>query len=226
MLLYLSAISQTLSEKAILSSEDIVLERKHINWTVLPFFELYHSKCSFLNDKIVDCGNNFKSMFRTINDILQKNKPTKLPDHNTAKDLADQFATYFATNSQTIKDNLDSQDRESSTPSPISHSWDTFAIVNEDDLREIVSKAPSPSCILDPLPSWMVKSLLDSLLPTITAVVNSSLMSGIVPDTFKEAVIAPLLKKANLYHNTWRTTGLWVICPSCPKCLNVLLQSS
>ncbi|PIK49627.1 putative RNA-directed DNA polymerase from mobile element jockey-like, partial [Apostichopus japonicus] len=32
--------------------------------------------------------------------------------------------------------------------------------------------------------------------------VNTSLRSGVVPDTYKEAVIAPLLKKANLDHNT------------------------
>ncbi|XP_072051779.1 uncharacterized protein [Amphiura filiformis] len=76
--------------------------------------ELYHSKCSFLNDKIIDCGNDFKSMFRTINDILQKKKPTKLPDHDSVTELADRFATYFTTKIQEIRDNLNCDNGETS----------------------------------------------------------------------------------------------------------------
>ncbi|PIK54972.1 hypothetical protein BSL78_08111 [Apostichopus japonicus] len=185
-----------ISSRSLIDFDKFKKERNSYN------IQLYRSKCTFLNNKIMDCGNDFKSMFRTINDILQRKRPTKLPDHDSAKDLADQFAAYFSTKIQTIRDNLTCQNCDSSTPSPVSHSWDTFVIVSEDDLREIISKAASPSCILDPLPSWMVKLLLDSLLPTVTEIVNTSLRSGVVPDTYKEAVIAPLLKKANLDHNT------------------------
>ncbi|KAJ8047429.1 hypothetical protein HOLleu_06422 [Holothuria leucospilota] len=145
--------------------------------------ELYNSKCSFLNPEIVDCGNDFKSMFRTINGILQKAKPTKLPDHDSATALADQFATYFATKIQHIRDNLVSQTSASIMLSPIPHSWNTFSPVNERDLRMIISKAPCPSCALDPIPSWIIKLVLDSVISTITAVVNRSLESGTVPDS-------------------------------------------
>ena len=39
------------------------------------------------------------------------------------------------------------------------------------------------------------------LLPIITKVVNSSLFSGIFPDTLKQSIITPVLKKLNLDHN-------------------------
>ena len=73
--------------------------------------------------------------------------------------------------------------------------------MDESDIREIICKAPNPSCILDPLPSWLVKSLLDSPLPAITTVVNNSLRSGVVPNILKRAIIIPSLKKASLDHN-------------------------
>ena len=86
------------------------------------------------------------------------------------------------------------------TPSA-SCSWNSFTPVSEDDIRKVISKAPSPSCLLDPLPSWLVKKSLDAILPAITSVINTSLNSGVVPDTLKSAVITPLLKKSNLDHN-------------------------
>ena len=48
--------------------------------------------------------------------------------------------------------------------------------------------------MLDPVPSTLLKYILDLALPSITAIKNSSLQSGIVPDSFKEAVVRPLLK--------------------------------
>ena len=86
------------------------------------------------------------------------------------------------------------------TPSA-SCSWNSFTPVSEDDIRKVISKAPSSSCLLDPLPSWLVKKSVDAILPAITSVINTSLNSGVVPDTLRSAVITPLLKKSNLDHN-------------------------
>ena len=73
--------------------------------------------------------------------------------------------------------------------------WDAFTLATESDISQIISKTPSPICLLDPMPTSMIKQLLDPLLPTITSIVNASLSSGVVPDSFKSAVVTPLLKK-------------------------------
>ena len=39
---------------------------------------------------------------------------------------------------------------------------------------------------------------MDILLPSITKLVNCSLSEGLVPDSFKKAVVTPLIKKASL----------------------------
>ena len=39
---------------------------------------------------------------------------------------------------------------------------------------------------------------VDDLLPTITKIMNVSLITGIVPQPFKHAIVRPLFKKPNL----------------------------
>ena len=139
---------------------------------------LFSAKCSFYNSKIIECGNDFKTMFSIIGDILQKKKSSKLPDHDSPVDLANQFAHYFMSKIETIRTNMSSSATESDFPSlqysRDKLSWQTFTNVSEADVREIIAKSTCPSSLLDPLPSWLVKQQLDVLLPTITAIVNKS----------------------------------------------------
>ena len=70
-----------------------------------------------------------------------------------------------------------------------------FDVVSEGELLAIVKKCPNKLCVLDPLPTWLVKQHITVLLPTLTRIVNKSLSSGTFPDEFKKAVITPVLKK-------------------------------
>ena len=64
----------------------------------------------------------------------------------------------------------------------------------------ILSSAPK-SCELDPIPSKLLIECLDSILPSLTDLFNSSLASGIFPQCFKSALVTPILKKRCLDHN-------------------------
>ena len=52
-----------------------------------------------------------------------------------------------------------------------------------------------------PIPSKLLIECLDSILPSLTDLFNSSLASGIFPQCFKSALVAPILKKRCLDHN-------------------------
>ena len=54
------------------------------------------------------------------------------------------------------------------------------------------------SCESDPINKVILKDCLDTTAPLITAVVNESITRGVFPDYLKEALVKPLLKKANL----------------------------
>lgn len=71
-----------------------------------------------------------------------------------------------------------------------------FQEVCEDDEDRIIKSSPCTTCELYPLPTIVTKKCVSKLLPVITAMVNASISSGIVPCQFKTAIVTPLIKKA------------------------------
>ena len=59
-------------------------------------------------------------------------------------------------------------------------------------------ESPTKSCALDHVPTFLLKELIDVLLPFITAMVNASLREGRLPVSQKHAIISPLVKKPGL----------------------------
>ena len=59
---------------------------------------------------------------------------------------------------------------------------------------------PNKSCALDPMPTWLVKQHIDTLL-TLCGILNTSLQSGVFPDDLHRAIVTPVLKKMTLDHN-------------------------
>ena len=62
----------------------------------------------------------------------------------------------------------------------------------------MILATPNKSCELDPIPTDILKHILPCILELITDIVNLSLDDDMFPDTLKEALVKPLLKKANL----------------------------
>ena len=67
--------------------------------------------------------------------------------------------------------------------------------------RTLTPLYPVMSCELDPIPSKLLIECLDSILPSLTDLFNSSLASGIFPQCLKSALVTPILKKRCLDHN-------------------------
>jgi len=56
--------------------------------------------------------------------------------------------------------------------------------------------SPFKSCSLDPVPTFLVRKLIDLLLPYITSMVSGSwlMADDLLPDSQKHAIVSPLLK--------------------------------
>ena len=76
-----------------------------------------------------------------------------------------------------------------------SMSFTTFRRVDMDYLRKLVLRAPTKSCLLDPVPTNIMKDCLDELLSILSTMINLSLESGFFRDIRKDAVVTPLLKR-------------------------------
>ena len=73
-----------------------------------------------------------------------------------------------------------------------------FRPTNTLEITKIVNSASKATCLLDPIPTSLLQTLLPVLSPVIAHLVNASLSSGVFPSELKSAVIKPLLKKPNL----------------------------
>ena len=61
-------------------------------------------------------------------------------------------------------------------------------------------KCPTKSRDLDPLPNWLIKNHLPTIVPTLCQVVNLSLSTGCFPSVLSKAIVTPILKNPTLDH--------------------------
>ena len=132
---------------------------------------------------------------KTLNRVSE----VTLPPHKSDKTLADQFASFFHNKIKAIRDTFIPSGTEKDVhPSSDPLKITVFTEVPQDTFDKIIRNSPTKSCMLDPWPTFLIKECSDILLPSITKLVNCSLMEGCVPDGFKTAVVSPLLKMATL----------------------------
>uniref|UniRef100_A0A3P9L8G6 Reverse transcriptase domain-containing protein n=1 Tax=Oryzias latipes TaxID=8090 RepID=A0A3P9L8G6_ORYLA len=74
----------------------------------------------------------------------------------------------------------------------------SFTVVSKTHIEKTLRGLSSSTCTLDPLLTALVKSVLPTVSPTITELVNISLQTGYIPPSLKTAVIRPTLKKPSL----------------------------
>jgi hypothetical protein len=165
------------------------------------------AKISFFTDRVEGCGKDQKALFSVVNEILGRKKERKLPPHSSLKDILNSFSSFFHTKISSIRQKLDTEVTDTlltylsvlPVEDPVPGS--KLTTLNElcmDDIRKLVMKSPSKSCMLDPLPTWLLKKLLEPLLPALTDIVNKSIESSIFPPSLKNARVTPLLKKTSL----------------------------
>ena len=67
---------------------------------------LISSKVSYYNQRIIDCGQDSKTMSPTMNELLFRQKISKLPEHSSAEELANRFSCFFKEKIDKIRDNF------------------------------------------------------------------------------------------------------------------------
>ena len=156
-----------------------------------------NEKRKYVNDKI-SSTNSSKDLFKICNVMLGKSNDKSLPDFAKKNELPDIFNNFFIEKIQQIRDQLDLINTQPSFKEYKGPIFNCFTPVSEEFVKKIILDSPKSVCDLDPLPPQLFIASIDLILPHVTQIINTSLMSGIVPDDFKEALVDPLLKKLNL----------------------------
>ena len=160
---------------------------------------IYEAKHAFYNAQINECPTS-KMLFNVVKTVSGKvSKHLCLPKDISPMELPNSFGQYFCEKISSIRGKLDSLPQSS----PIFEQFDgesmsKFQRVSQDDVKSIIMSSSPKTCCLDPIPTKLLITHLDSLIEVITAIINDSLQAGIVPRSFKHAVVIPLLKKMNL----------------------------
>ncbi|XP_072018306.1 uncharacterized protein [Amphiura filiformis] len=163
--------------------------------------KLEKAKCDYHRNKIAECDD--RQLFRFVDKMCRPETASSrvLPSHDNAKSLANKFADFFHAKIKNLRQDIDSSVHNS--PSVDIHdsccsSFRSFSAVTEDTVAKTITGSAAKSCPLDPIPSVILKQCLEAVLPTITRLVNTSLLTGEMPSGLKVARVIPLLKKSSL----------------------------
>ena len=123
-----------------------------------------------------------------------------LPEHNDPTKLANEFGTFFLKKIEIIKENLDKFQVQEPRLAPVTtkENLENFSSLSRGEVCKVVRESSNAFCRLDPVSTWLVKSCLDVLAPSITEMIYLSLLSGCVPENWRTIVVIPLLKKPGL----------------------------
>jgi hypothetical protein len=163
------------------------------------------TRTTFYRVRINDHKGDPKKLFSTMFDLLGKKKDRVLPSGRSHEEMAKEFSAYFTTKVRDVRQSLQVDDSPAALPAPPTFTSDgssthleAWQPASPAEVRRIVMQSPTKHCSLDPLPTWLLKLCIDSLLHPITDAINASLSSGAVPAAFKVARVTPLIKKPSL----------------------------
>ncbi|GFS10099.1 hypothetical protein ElyMa_004799100 [Elysia marginata] len=129
-----------------------------------------------------------------VNEVCGKLPSPVLPKGVPKKELPDRFSRYFSDKISKLRQELDHDAEDPGTETADSvpkFSGDIFRNFKEitaQEVKNILTASPSKTCSLDPIPTKLLKTCLDSTLPEITNIFIQSLSTGVVPDSFKKAI--------------------------------------
>ena len=146
-------------------------------------------------EKVDECKGNTKKLYSFVRYLTGTKAQNPIPDNTGDEKLANDFADYFIQKIWKIQDNLDDypkfKPRRNSTITPLMN----FEPTTADEVTKIIKEMKTKSCELDSLPTSLLKKALPYVTKTITSIMNISLEQGVFPDSWKVAIIRPLLKK-------------------------------
>ena len=132
------------------------------------------------------------SMWRSVRSVIAGKRPTRpSPDAD-----ADAVNRYFSSIGTTTARQVDSTGPELAVRLPrVATGRFQLSPVTPEELQRVIGRmGNSASCGADGLCVRFIKQCIKSLCPVITHIVNSSLTSHVVPDSWKLALVHPIQK--------------------------------
>ena len=189
-------------------------ERKYVTTRLEVHRQIYKEQCHVYNSAINSVKSDYykaqisrsiqSQLFHMIDGLFKVKAVPPLPSHESLHSLAEDFSNFFVSKIKKLKDDLRSSSLASMelsikiTSSPCQSSFSEFTKISENYTREVVEYSKSKSCVLDPVPTHILKQSVDVLASPLNAIINTSLTSGVFPASLKKWIVYPSIKKQSL----------------------------
>ena len=129
-----------------------------------------------------------------------KHSINPLPDSDSDKELANNFADFFINKIKVIRNQLNEYPKFdlSVNSKPISTMLNKFEPMLAEDITLIIKSMVRKSCELDVVTTTLLKDILPHIIDTLLKIINASLEQGVFAEKWKVAIGRPLLKKLGL----------------------------
>ena len=162
--------------------------------------KMAHSKKkAFITNTINKSKCKSRTLYKMVNNILDRKQTAPLPDNQDLLSLAKNFNEFFIDKIDKLRSNMETSITPNITQSNVTPLFDFYPTCI-DEIREIINKSGVKCSPADMLPTMLMKKNLESLLPTIVTLVNLSLSSASM-DGVKVADIIPSIKDVSLDPN-------------------------
>ena len=157
------------------------------------------AKYDYYSQFVSKCSPDPKSLWSAIHAVLHDKAPLVLPSFSPDTDPASAFVHFFTEKIASIREKFcpscaSAFDDNYSCESSLS----SFTAVSIDETIRLLALSKPKTCMLDPVPTWLVKKLIHELAPVFCTIANLSLGCDVIPVSEKRALVTPILKKSNL----------------------------
>ncbi len=158
------------------------------------------ARTEYIRKLIDNHQNNPRFLFSTVARLTNKQMSPNLniPSQFNSND----FMHFFTDKIDNIRNTITNVDSTASSTSASfiapKEKLHCFTTIGQDELNKLITASKPTTCLLDPVPTKLLKELLPVAEEPLLNIINSSLSLGHVPKPFKLAVIKPLIKKPKL----------------------------
>ena len=138
-------------------------------------------------------------LYLTLHSLLVNQNCATMPSSYDDCVLAELFSNFFVEKISKLRVNFTFDSSSGFAIASLTDgNLDCLRLATSEEIQNTIRSASNYSCVLDPIPTWLLKQCIPELLPIITAILNTSMRTGSVPALFKYAIIRPHMKKSSL----------------------------
>ena len=139
--------------------------------------------------KISESSRDPRRLWQNVNCLLGRSRlPASCFDGSA-------FLDAFSSKVQRIRSSVSSALPPTFRPLSSRSCLENFSSVSISTVYSCIMSLRNKFCALDPIPTSLLKDSADLLAPFLTYLINESLSTGLVPASFKHALVTPVCKK-------------------------------